>query len=188
MHRSQRSFEAIVLKKINFGDADRIYTLLTKESGKVSAMAKGVRKITSRRSGNLDTLNNISVLLSESTSGFKTIIEVKTLNSFRSLKSFLDRSLVGYYFAELVDKSVDENSESFEIFNLLREYLEKLDDGELKIGFVTNKFEFLLMKTLGYEMSLDKLRSFGRVELNSRLKAYVKEALGEDFKSLKIDP
>jgi DNA repair protein RecO (recombination protein O) len=186
MQRSQKNFEAIVLKRTNFGDADRIYTLLTKESGKVSAVAKGVRKITSRRSGNLDTLNHISVSLSENTSGFKTITEVKTINSFKNLKSFLDRSLVGYYFAELVYKSVEENSESLEIFELLRKYLEKLDDGKLKIRFVTNKFEFLLMKTIGYEMSLDQLRSFGRSELNNKLKDYVRDSLGEDFKSLKI--
>jgi len=71
-------------------------------------------------------------------------------------------------------------------FELLKKYLEKLDDGNLKIGFVTNKFEFLLMKTLGYEMSLEKLRSFGRTELNNKLKAYVRDAIGEDFKSLRI--
>ena len=45
---------AIVLRRINYADADRIYTLLTCDFGKISAIAKGVRKIKSRKAGHLD--------------------------------------------------------------------------------------------------------------------------------------
>ena len=53
--------KAIVLKSVKYKDADKIFTLFTKEYGKISAIGRGVRKINSRRSGNLDTLNYVSV-------------------------------------------------------------------------------------------------------------------------------
>ena len=118
MRKSLRSSEAIVLKKINLGDSDRIYTLLTREYGKVTAAAKGVRKISSRRSGNLDSLNHIKVTFSESLSGFKSINEVETVNSFKNLKNSLDKIHVGYYFAELVNKSVEEDLEKSDVFEI----------------------------------------------------------------------
>jgi recombinational DNA repair protein (RecF pathway) len=88
--------------------------------------------------------------------------------------------------AELINKSVEENSENNDVFFLLRDSLDTLDADGKKKKFVVNKFEFLLMKLLGYEMSLNELRSFKKEELDNRLKLYVKESLGEDFKSLTI--
>ena len=178
--------EAIVLKKVNFGETDRIYTLFTKEKGKIRAVAKGVRKISSRRGGNLDTLNLATINLTESNGGFNSIVEVKTLNSHKNIKKTLEKSLAGFYIAEVINKSVEEDSENRELFELLKVSLSVLDIGDKKPGFVVNKFEFLLMKILGYEMSLEKLKSINKNELDNRLKIYVKEALEEDFKSLEI--
>lgn len=186
MSRSLRSSEAIVLKKINFGDADRIYTLLTREYGRVSAIAKGVRKISSRRSGSLDTLNHIKISLSESSSDIKTIREVDVISSFKEIKNSLDYSLTAYYFVEIVNKSVEEGHEAGEIFDLLLVYLDKLNKKEEKLPFLINKFEYLIMKSLGYEIGLEKLKSFGRDKLEAKLKEYVRDTLDENFKSLEI--
>ncbi|EKD99524.1 MAG: hypothetical protein ACD_22C00237G0004 [uncultured bacterium] len=178
--------EAIVLKKINYQDADRIYTLLSKDRGKISAVAKGVRKISSRRSGNLDTLNYITVSLSEDARGYKTIQEVKLTESYKHIKADLKKSLAGYYMIELVNKSVEEDADAHKVFDLLRDMLGKLNEDGANISFFVNKFEVLLMKNLGYEISLEKLRSFGRAELNAKIKKHVRESLDTDFKSLSI--
>ena len=61
---NSKNFDALVIKSINFKDSDKIYTLLVKGLGKVSAKAKGVRKINSKRLSTLDTLNFIKVRLS----------------------------------------------------------------------------------------------------------------------------
>ena len=186
MSRYQRNSEAIVLKRINVGDKDRVYTFLTPDRGRVSAIAKGVRKITSKRSGNLDTLNHVVVSFSESAAGHKAVAEVKLINSFKNVKSSLDRSQVGYYFAELVNKSVNEDSEVPEVFELLRQYLGLLDNEDSNIRFIMNKFEVLLMKALGYEISLERLRGFGKEYMNERIKGYIQDTLDEKFKSLEI--
>lgn len=155
--------QAIVLKNIKYKDSDKIFTLLTKDMGKITAMARGVRKIISRRAGNLDTLNLISVGIHESIGGIKDIEEVKTLESFRNLKKDLKKSTKAYYMVELIHKSVEENEEVKEIFELLVKSLKSLDkdgySGELIVSF----FELNLMKLLGYQLTLDKCRKCGRL-------------------------
>ncbi len=159
---SRYTAEAVVLKFTNYSDSDKIYTLFAKDKGKISAMGKGVRKISSRRGGNLDTLNHVLVGISESPSGFKTITEVKTLNPFKKLKSSLDNSIKGFYIAELVHKLLEEDQEQNSVFELLVDSLEKLEthlDNEVSR---VNAFEIKLMDTLGYGMYLDQCAKTGR--------------------------
>src|SRR3990167_5613366 len=54
--------EAVVLKRRDFGEADRLVTFFTKRKGKVVALAKGVRKVTSRRAPNIELLNHVRIL------------------------------------------------------------------------------------------------------------------------------
>jgi len=56
---------AIILRQINFSDSDKIFSLLTPDLGRVSAIAKGVRKIKSRKAGHLDLGNVVKVSLAE---------------------------------------------------------------------------------------------------------------------------
>ena len=53
--------EGLILKRANFGEADRMLTILTKNLGKISVVARGVRKITSRRAGNVELLNLVKI-------------------------------------------------------------------------------------------------------------------------------
>lgn len=161
---SQYKVEAIVLKSINYKDSDKIYTLFTKEKGKLSAMAKGVRKISSRRAGNLDSLNHVVAGITEGNGkNYKIITEVKTLNSFKGIKSSLENSAKGYYIVELVQEMLDEGQESREVFNLLVESLLKLDTHLNNEISRVNAFEIALLKHSGYELFLDKCSKTGRL-------------------------
>ena len=155
--------QAIVLKNIKYKDSDRIFTLFTKEHGKITAVARGVRKITSRRSGNLDTLNLVTVGIHEGNSGFKNIDEVKTLESFKNIKNDLSKSLKAYYISELVHRSIEEEEENPEIFNLLKKCLGALEKNGYSGDLFINYFEINLMKILGYELSVNKCRKCDRI-------------------------
>lgn len=156
------SAEAVVLKFVNFRDADKIYTLFAKDLGKISATGMGVRKISSRRGGNLDTLNHIIVGISESERGFKTITEVKTLSSFKKLKESLKNSVKGFYITELVFKLLEEGQEHNDIFELLVSTLEKLEKHLNNEASRVNAFEIKLMELLGYGMYLDRCAKTGK--------------------------
>lgn len=158
--------EAIVLKNVNYKDAHRIYTLLTKEKGKITAIAHGVRKISSKRAGSLDTLNNISVNISEDKGGFYSISEVKVLNSYAKLKESLDFILAGLYFSELVDVFLENYHENTEIFTLLKSALTVLSKKPTRAQLVVNVFELRLLNKLGIGLTVDKCITCGRI-LNS---------------------
>jgi len=156
------TIEGIVLKSSNYKDADKILTIFSREKGKITAVAKGVRKISSRRAGNLDTLNQIKVGLSESLHGYKTISEVTTLDSFNLLKKSPRNLKHLYYVLELVFRLLEEEQESPMIYELLLDTLRNLEFTESKLGEIT-KFEISLLKYLGYALSLEKCVSCGRV-------------------------
>ena len=62
------SSEGIILKRVDFGEADRLITIFTKNRGKITSLAKGIRRIESRRSGNVELLNKAKLSFAESRS------------------------------------------------------------------------------------------------------------------------
>ena len=94
--------EAVVLKRFNTGEGDRIVTLFTKYHGKIKAMAKGVRKISSRRAPHLEQFRHIRASLYKGRN-IDTITEVVSLQDqpihTRSLKTIS----YAFYICEMVD-------------------------------------------------------------------------------------
>ena len=156
------SLTGIVLKKNTSGDSDRLYTIYSKEKGKIAVVAKGVRKINSRRNPHLDTLNLIKFSVRESKSKYKTIEEVKAQNSFKYIKEDLDLSGAAYYMCDLISRFNEEEQENPDQFELLQQSLSTLENNLIPLNYVVSAFEVRLMKLLGYELYLDKCASCGR--------------------------
>ena len=163
--------QAIVLKNIKYKDADKIFTLFTKDYGKISAIARGVRKINSRRSGNLDTLNLISLSIHEDDHSIRNIEEAKTIESFRDLKKDLNKSVKAFYIAELILKSTEEDENIPRVFDLIVKTLRAINKNSYEGDLFVCYFEMNLMKLLGYELTLDKCKKCGRV-LSKNWKKY----------------
>ncbi len=153
--------EAVVLKHSLFKDNDKIITLLTKDLGKVSAIAKGVRKFGSKRSGQLDVLSHIKIGLVDY-NGRYIVTEVRSLNSFPKIKNNLELSKTSFYMIELVHRFLEEEDLRLEIFNLLLSSLLKIEMYEKFAPFVLKHFELKLLANLGYEMCLDKCAICGK--------------------------
>lgn len=153
--------EAVVLKHSLFKDNDKIITLLTKDLGKISGIAKGVRKFTSKRAGQLDTLTHVKVGLVNYSERY-IITEVKSANSFPRIKSDYELSRKAFYMLELVHRFLEEGDARVEIYNLLISSLLKIEMHEKYAGFVVKHFELKLLAALGYEMTLDKCAKCGR--------------------------
>lgn len=163
--------KAVVLKSIKYKDSDKIFTLFTNEYGKMSAIARGVRKISSRRSGNLDTLNLVSVNIHEDTKGFKNIEEVKLIESFKNIKRDLSKCTKAYYMVELLHRSVEEGDKSDGLFELLVKCLKALDKNGYSGDLFVSYFEISLMAILGYRLNFEKCRKCGK-DLDSSWKKY----------------
>jgi len=178
--------EAVVLKKINLKDTDRLYTLLTKEYGKMSALARGVRKITSKRSGSLDTINHVIVSISETALGHKNILEVKCLNSFKQIKVSLDKSLKAYYLSELINKTMMEGVGGERIFELLTKTLTTIEHDEKELATAVANFEVNYLRLLGYGVSYNELLRTEKKYLAKMVNDRLTATFDEKFKSLEI--
>ena len=122
-----RSFraESIVLKHSEWGEADRILTLFTREQGKIKAIAKGVRKIRSRRAGHLEPFTHVSLQLASS-KDMPIVTQAETIESFPALREDLVSIGQASYLIELLDRFTYEEGENVALFNLLRSSLERL--------------------------------------------------------------
>ena len=102
MTRSYKT-EVIVLKRINFGEADRLVTVFSKSHGKQRLVAKGIRKITSRKKGHLELFTQVQLQVAKG-KNLDLITEAATVNSFPKLRHNLNRVRIAYLLAELVDQ------------------------------------------------------------------------------------
>jgi DNA repair protein RecO (recombination protein O) len=143
---------AIVLKRHDYGEADRILTLYTRDSGKVRAIAKAVRRIASRKSGHIELFTHTDVLLAEGRS-LDVLTQAQTIEPFAALREDLIRTTYAYHVAELVDRTIEDGEASPQIFELLRSTLDGLcraDDPSLVVRW----FEVRFLGMLGYRPQL----------------------------------
>lgn len=142
--------EGIVLKRRNFGEADRILTILTKYNGKIQVKAPGVRRIPSRRSSHVELLNFSLLTLYASSGSFMPIVtEAQTLEDFSEVKDNLEKIGCAYYICELINGFCPDNQENREVFFLLQSTLSSLSrNNDMKL--VIKYFEKELLTKLGF--------------------------------------
>ena len=147
MNRSYK-LQAIVLKRTSFSEADRLVTVFSKSHGKVVLVAKGVRKITSRKKGHLELFTYAKLQIAK-TKGLGIITEAETINNFPSLRKNLNRVRIAYLLAELIDKLTAEQQEQQEVFKLLFNSFIILNSKSATKNFILN-FESELLELLGF--------------------------------------
>ncbi len=114
--------EGIILKRTDFGEADRILTVFTKHYGKIHILAKGVKRTESRKAGQVELLNHCALFIAQGRN-LDILSEAETLANFQPLKENLELSAQAYYLIELVDKITAEREENRQVFLLLQEAL-----------------------------------------------------------------
>jgi len=142
--------EGIILKRKSVGEADRILTIFTKEHGKLRAIAKGIRKTTSRRASHLEVFNRVSIVLHVGKT-FDHLSEVTTLEAYERLRTDLARVSMAYYIAELIDSLLPERQEHAEVYALFCAAMEAIQNGAATGIYKTGKdFTLNLLWTLGF--------------------------------------
>ena len=139
--------EGIILKRRNLGEADRILTVFTLQKGKISILAKGVRRITSRRAGNVELLNRVSLYLHQAKT-FLILTEATSLDTYQKLKEDLTLSTYAFHIIELVDKLTAENQESRILYEHLVNVLKRLEKNPRQI--LVRAFEAKILSNLGF--------------------------------------
>ncbi|NJN44823.1 MAG: DNA repair protein RecO [Anaerolineae bacterium] len=152
--------EAIVLKHLNWGEADRILTLFTRQQGKIRALGKSVRKIRSRRAGHLEPFTHVSLQLAKSRD-IPIITQAETLNAFLPLRENLTAIGHASYVVELLDKFTYEEGENLSLFNLLVKTFERLAHVNLDPLLALRYYEMRLLDNVGFRPELFHCLSCG---------------------------
>ncbi len=153
LHR-QRSYatRALVLKRREQGEADRVITVFTPQLGKRTYLARGVRKSASRKAGHLEPFTHVALYLAKGR-GWDIITQAETVTSFRQLREDLDRMAHAYYFCELLDAFTQEEDSHPELFDLLFNGFQYLQDSE-DLALTARWFELHLLRHSGYQPQL----------------------------------
>ncbi len=149
-----RSFraEAIVLRHSDWGEADRLLTLYSREAGKVRALAKGARKVRSRKAGHLEPFTHVRLLLARGRD-LLIITQADTVEAHLPLREDLVRTGYAAYVTELIDRFVYEEGENLTIFRLLSETLSRIDS-EPDTWLAVRYYEMRLLDALGFRPQL----------------------------------
>jgi DNA repair protein RecO (recombination protein O) len=148
------STDAIVLSRFDYGEADRILTLITPGGGKLKAIAKGIRRPTSRIGGSLEPFAELNVLLARGRT-FEVVTQVSVGHAWLNLRDSLEGAATAWYLAELADRSLEERHASEPVYALLRRGYELLDAG-MAPGRVARWYEMHLADELGVRPEVDR--------------------------------
>ena len=143
---------AIVLKRREQGEADRVITVFTPNTGKRTFMARGVRKSASRKAGHLEPFTHTALMLAKGKT-WDIITAAETVTSFRILREDLDLAAHAYYFSELIDVFTQEQDSHPELFNLLLQSLEWLETCP-NPTILARWYELRLLRLVGFQPQL----------------------------------
>jgi len=135
--------EGVVLKRKSLGEADRIITVFTRKYGKMKILAKGVRRIKSRRGPNVELFNQVNLVIHNGRT-FDLLSEAEVVNTFSQIRKNLDLVGLGFHVCEIVDGLCPEHQPYPRVYDLLIKLLNELDQG------LIHNFEKNLLEELGY--------------------------------------
>lgn len=141
---------AIVLARKNWREFDQMISLYTREQGKVEVLAKGIKKITSKNSSNLEILSLVEVEIARGKE-IDHLTKVQPVKIFKNIYSDFDKIWLVQYVVKLADQNILSAERDEKIFNLLLSFLEFLDSA-VKINSLNlaTAFIFKLWHCLGF--------------------------------------
>lgn len=145
--------EAVVLKRLSFGETDRVVTLFTRDRGKLGVVAKGARGPRSKLAGATEPFTYFHGLLAQG-QNLDVLTQAEVQDAFPGIRKDLLRIGYASYFVEMVDAGVEERQPIPELWDLLAAALSTLQDSETP-DVLARAFEIHAMRVLGYEPHLD---------------------------------
>jgi DNA repair protein RecO len=148
----QKTSPAMVLRRTNYGEADRIITFLT-PAGKVRAMVKGVRRSKSKLAGGIELFSESTITFLETRGDLSRVISSQLLTHWDGIIGDLQRMLFGYETMKLLDTIIEDEAEPA-YYDLLKMTLQALADPEVPLQGIEVCFYIRLLRLAGHEPNL----------------------------------
>jgi DNA repair protein RecO (recombination protein O) len=140
--------EGIVLARRNYGEADRIISLFSLEHGRISLIAKGVRRPKSRKRGHVEIFSRIKFQAVRGR-GIDLMLEAEVFDDFAGIRKSLKKVSLAYYFCEVVGKITHENEKNTELYKLILRGFENLKN-TIELKKLRLEFVGELLMIMGY--------------------------------------
>lgn len=144
--------EAIVLRRVDFGEADRLLTLYTREFGKLKAIAKGARKPQSRKTGHVELYMRSNFLFARGRD-LDIVTQAETVETYDALRVDLVRATYAAYAVELLDRFSPEEDRNPALYDLLKDVLRWLETAE-DLRLPARYYELRLLSLVGFQPQL----------------------------------
>ncbi|MEW5985580.1 MAG: DNA repair protein RecO, partial [Chloroflexota bacterium] len=151
--------EAIVLRRSDFGEADRLLTLYSRDYGKVRVIAKGARKPQSRKTGHVELFMRTQFLIAKGRD-LDIVTQAEMVEGYAAVRDDLARTTYASYFVELLDRFTVEGDKHVGKYNLLAEALGWLAHTH-NLLVAARYYELRLLGLVGYQPQLFQCLSCG---------------------------
>jgi DNA repair protein RecO len=167
---NQLQARAIVLSRTDYGEADRIITVLTHEHGKLSLMARGVRRVKSKLAGGIELFSVAEISYIKGRGQIDTLTSARLVHYYESIVQSIDRVQLGYELIKQLHRATEDQTEA-EYFELLESAFIALDTQAISTELIRLWFQAQLLRYAGHSPNLrtdtagnkliaDKLYSF----------------------------
>ncbi len=169
MSRTSKT-EGIVLKKKNLPNQDMIVTIFSEVMGKIRILAKGVKKISSKRLPHLQTGNIINAVIYNSEKRLY-LQETSLISGLTQIKKDSKKISFVYFYFHIIDRLLPENQQEPDIYNAVKRFLIDLSKSSTTIPLLEKHLN-ILMKKLGYiskKGSLDEIHKLVEELINEKV-------------------
>ncbi len=143
----------IILSRTDYGEADRILTVLTPDHGKLRLMARGVRKVKSKLAGGIELFSTSHVTYIEGKGEIGTLISTRLIKHYGHIIDNIDRVQLGYELIKVLNKATEDHPEA-EYYHLMEQAFAALDDPKINPELIRTWFSAQLLRQAGHAPNL----------------------------------
>ncbi|MDL2342257.1 MAG: DNA repair protein RecO [Patescibacteria group bacterium] len=150
---NQLTTQGIILSRTDFGEADKIITLLTPDHGKLRLMARGVRRAKSRLAGGVELFSVSDIVYIKGRGEIGTLISARLTAHYGRIVKDVNRTMLGYELIKQCHKVTEDEPEA-EYFTLLEQSFQSLDDATVPLELIRFWYNAQLLRQAGYTPNL----------------------------------
>ena len=145
--------KGIVLSRTDYGEADRILTLLTPDQGKLRLMARGVRRAKSKLAGGIELFSVSDISYMQGRGEIGTLVSSRLITHYGTIVKDIGRVQLGYELIKMLNRATEDQPEP-EYFELLQQAFEALDEATIDQDLIRLWFESRLLRLAGHSPNL----------------------------------
>lgn len=149
----QLTSEGIILTRTDFGEADRIITMITPDQGKLRLVARGVRRMKSKLAGGIELFSVSNITFIKGRGELDTLVSTRLIVHYEHIVKDIGRTMLGYDLIKQLHKATEDEPEA-EYFELLRQAFAALDDTAVEPAVIRLWFAMQLLRLGGHTPNL----------------------------------